>query len=269
MGDLGEGGEVAGEHHALQLTRCAGAKRELDVAHERPEDLLPGLGVAPGGLPEGRAGGRQRAGEEQLVAEEEAEGGAIRSGLDERGGAFSAVGEELALGERTQGEGREGDDAGIDPRLGEAGEDGLQRGLLHHRDQHLGLAVPLGKDRVVPDHLLEIEGDRPFHLGGKHLLDAPRIDEGNGEDEARHLRGGQGHRDGVVPEGRKLREAGGDALGERGTLGQRNATDVGDREAAEAALQRDHAQLVRRYVETHDPVHQSSFQYSSLPSWSS
>ena len=269
MADLGEGSEVAGKDDALQFTGGAGAKRDLDVAQERPEDLLPRLGVALGGLPEDRARGGQRSREEKLVPVQEAEGGAIRAGLDEGGGAFATVGEELALGESTQGEGSEGHHAGIDPRLGEAGEDALQRGLLHHRDQHLGLAVSLREDRVVPDHILEVEGDRPFHLGGEHLLDAPRIDEGEREDEARHLRGGQRDRDGVVAHRRKLRDGGREALGERRSLRQRYATDVGDRETAEAALQRDHAQLVRRYVEAHDPVHQSSFQYRSLPSWSS
>jgi len=182
---------------------------------------------------------------------------------------LATVGEELALGEGPEGYRSEGDDARIDPGLREPGQDALQRGLLHHRDQDLGLPVSLRKDGMVPDHVLEIEGDRAFHLGGKHLLDASRIDEGKGENEARHLGGRHRHGDGIVAEGRKLREGGRDALGEGVPLGQRNATGVVDRETAEAALQSDHAQLVRRDVEAHDPVHHSSFQYRSLPSWSS
>src|SRR6266849_5836272 len=68
---------------------------------------------------------------------------------------------------------------------------------------------------------------------------------------------------------RKLREHRLEALPGRGPFGQRHAARFQDREAPESALQRDHPDLVARDVEAHDSVHQSSFQYRSLPSRSS
>src|SRR5581483_7825746 len=139
--------------------------------------------------------------------------------------------------------------------------------------EHLGLSGDLPEDGGVPDHLAGVEGDRAFHFRRQHLLDAPRIGEGQRDQVRRDQRAGQGDGHGVVGADRRREVERGQSraqpLDGRPRGGQPGRADVLDGEAAEAALQRRHAQQVLRPIEAHVPVHQSSFQYNIFPSPSS
>ena len=113
---------------------------------------------------------------------------------------------------------------------------------------------------MVPDHLLQVERDGPLHLGGEHLLDAPRVGEGQRDHVAGDLRAGQRDCDRVVFRVAEQLERSLEPFAGATRLGQRHAARLEHGEAAQAALQRHPAHLVARHVEAHDPVHQSSFQ---------
>src|SRR5207253_10007119 len=230
-----------------------------------------GLWVRRRGRPWRRVVGCQRPGQDRPAAVEQGEIGTVRTGVEQHGGQWRLTlrHQDSAFAESRKGQRSERHDSRIEASRRERVEVLAERRLPHHPDQDLGLPPGNPEDRGVPDHFGEIEGNRCFDLRRQDLLDAPRIREGKGDQVRRHQRTGEGHRDRVIaPERRsqlQRRQAGPQPLGRRPIRGQRGGADFLDGEAAEAALQRRHAQRVLRPIQANVAVHQSSFQYNILP----